>query len=404
MVMSKNVADIVEGSGRKQRQAGTVRPIPALSLLRDPALLRQSTAVGRLLSRHRPWPLVLGLCLLSACSSASKPAPVSTTPPTTNGYKVGRPYAINGIWYVPRVDYDYDATGVASWYGPGFDGQATANGETYDMNELTAAHKTLPMPSIVRVTNLDNGRSIKLRVNDRGPFVDGRIIDVSRRAAQLLGFYGAGTARVRVEIVADESRALALLLTGSDQAPAIGATSAPIVATAVVADASVPAGPVPAAPAPIAPETITPEATAPVADIAVGDVVASDAGQGALGSQSARAIPAVAASTPIVASAAAGGNIESPVNTTAVAVLPAPPAAASGRAYVQAGAFAAPDNAKRAKMRLAGLGTVEIASTNVDGRNLFRVRLGPFPSDTEAHRVLAAAIREGFSGSRVVFE
>ena len=394
MFMSENVADIVEGCGRKQKQGGTVRLIPAPAVRRDPAL-RQSTAVGRLLSRHRPWPLVLGLCLLSACSSVSKPAAVGTTPPTTNGYKVGRPYAINGIWYVPRVDYAYDATGVASWYGPGFDGQATANGETYDMNELTAAHKTLPMPSIVRVTNLDNGRSIKLRVNDRGPFVDGRIIDVSRRAAQLLGFYGAGTARVRVEIVADESRALALLLTGSEQAPAIGAVSAPIVATAVVADASV----LPAAPVSVAPETIV-----PVSDSAVGDTVASDAGQGGLGNEPVQAIPPVVASTPIVAPAAAGGTIEPPVNTTTVAALSAPPAAAGGRAYVQAGAFAAPDNAKRAKMRLARLGTVEIASTNVDGRNLFRVRLGPFPSDTEAHRVLAAAIREGFSGSRVVFE
>lgn len=389
MFMSKNVADIVEGCSRKRKQGGAVRMIPAPAVRRDPAL-RQSIAVGRLLSRHRPWPLVLGLCLLSACSSASKPAPVSTTPPTTNGYKVGKPYAINGIWYVPRVDYAYDATGVASWYGPGFDGQATANGETYDMNELTAAHKTLPMPSIVRVTNLDNGRSIKLRVNDRGPFVDGRIIDVSRRAAQLLGFYGAGTARVRVEIVADESRALALLLTGSEQAPAIGAVSAPIVATAVVADASV----LPAAPVPVA----------PMQDVAVDDTVASDAGQGGLGNEPVQAIPPVAVYPPIVAPAAAGGTIEPPVNTTTVVGLPAPPAAAGGRAYVQAGAFAAPDNAKRAKMRLARLGTVEIASTNVDGRNLFRVRLGPFPSDTEAHRVLAAAIREGFSGSRVVFE
>lgn len=117
-------------------------------------------------------------------------------------YKVGDPYKVAGRSYTPRVDPDYDETGVASWYGKDFDGLTTANGETFDMNALTAAHKTLPLPIYVRVTNLENGRTIVLRVNDRGPFARGRIIDVSRRAAQLLGFQGKGTARVRVRVVA----------------------------------------------------------------------------------------------------------------------------------------------------------------------------------------------------------
>ena len=106
-----------------------------------------------------------------------------------------------GVWYYPREEPDYDATGIASWYGADFHGKATANGEIYDMNSLTAAHKTLPMPSSVRITNLENGRSMVLRVNDRGPFVHGRIIDVSRRAAQLLGFHKSGTAKVRVAVL-----------------------------------------------------------------------------------------------------------------------------------------------------------------------------------------------------------
>src|SRR5207245_4778192 len=101
----------------------------------------------------------------------------------------------------PRVDYDYDETGLASWYGEAFDGQATANGEIYDLNQLSAAHKTLPLPSVVEVSNLRNGRSLRLRVNDRGPYVDARVIDVSRRAAQLLGFEMAGTTPVRVRIL-----------------------------------------------------------------------------------------------------------------------------------------------------------------------------------------------------------
>ncbi|MEX2648565.1 MAG: septal ring lytic transglycosylase RlpA family protein [Alphaproteobacteria bacterium] len=116
-------------------------------------------------------------------------------------YKVGKPYQVYGVWYYPEADPDYRAEGVASWYGPGFHGLRTANGEVYDQNALTAAHKTLPMPTYVRVTNLENGRALVLRVNDRGPFVDGRLIDVSRRAAQLLGFHGRGTAKVRVEVV-----------------------------------------------------------------------------------------------------------------------------------------------------------------------------------------------------------
>jgi rare lipoprotein A len=113
-------------------------------------------------------------------------------------YKVGTPYQIAGQWYVPAIDPAYDRVGVASWYGSENHGRATANGETFDMMGLTAAHKTLPMPSYVYVTNLDNGRTLLLRLNDRGPFVDDRIIDVSRGAARALGFEGSGLARVRV--------------------------------------------------------------------------------------------------------------------------------------------------------------------------------------------------------------
>src|SRR5690242_12256883 len=117
-------------------------------------------------------------------------------------YKVGQPYQIDGTWYYPAEDFNYDETGIASWYGEAFHAKVTANGEVFDLNALTAAHKTLPMPCIVQVTNLENGRSIELRVNDRGPFVRGRIIDVSRRAAQLLGFEGQGTTKVRVQVLA----------------------------------------------------------------------------------------------------------------------------------------------------------------------------------------------------------
>jgi len=144
--------------------------------------------------------------LLAACgTSGGRHGPPAEPPgPIVDQQKVGRPYQVAGVWYYPQQDRDYDETGIASWYGPNFHGQTTASGEAFDMNALTAAHPTLPLPSRVRVTNLENGRSLMLRVNDRGPFARDRIIDVSRRAAQLLGFAGDGTARVRVQLVRED--------------------------------------------------------------------------------------------------------------------------------------------------------------------------------------------------------
>ena len=131
-------------------------------------------------------------------------------------YKIGTPYKINGKWYYPAVDYDYEEIGIASWYGPGFHGKKTANGEIFDENKVSAAHRTLPMPSVVRVTNLDNGKVLpKVRINDRGPFAGNRIIDLSKKAAQKLGFMNKGIAKVKVEILENESRKHALINSGN---------------------------------------------------------------------------------------------------------------------------------------------------------------------------------------------
>ncbi len=144
--------------------------------------------------------LSLGL-LLAACATprGRVAAPGPSAAPVQ--VKLGAPYEVFGRTYVPEDDRSYDRRGIASWYGPGFAARQTANGETYDQHGLTAAHPTLPMPSWVEVTNLDNGRQLVVRVNDRGPFVEGRIIDLSLRAAQLLGMDRAGTAPVRVRRV-----------------------------------------------------------------------------------------------------------------------------------------------------------------------------------------------------------
>ncbi len=137
-------------------------------------------------------------------------------------YRVGRPYSVNGRVYVPHENPIYRADGVASWYGRDFHGRLTANGEVYDMHGISAAHPTLPLPSYARVTNLDNGRSIVVRVNDRGPYTRERIIDLSIGTAKALRFYASGLARVRVEYVgrapmegSDDRMLLATLRDGS---------------------------------------------------------------------------------------------------------------------------------------------------------------------------------------------
>jgi rare lipoprotein A len=137
------------------------------------------------------------VALLAGCTGGA-PAPA-----TGDGghYKLGRPYEINGRWYEPAYDPQYSARGTASWYGEPFHGRKTANGERFDKNRLSAAHTTLPLPSLVEVTNLENGKSLVLRVNDRGPFVGDRVIDLSEAAAEELGFKHAGLAEVEVRFV-----------------------------------------------------------------------------------------------------------------------------------------------------------------------------------------------------------
>ena len=155
---------------------------------------------------------------------SSSPRVVAFGDPVPKGggtYRVGKPYTVAGRVYVPEEDTDYRAEGMASWYGDDFHGRLTANGEVFDMSSLTAAHPTLPMPSYARVTNLRNGKSLIVRVNDRGPYHGNRLIDVSDKAAELLEFKGNGVARVRVEYVgraplegSDDRQLTATLRTG----------------------------------------------------------------------------------------------------------------------------------------------------------------------------------------------
>jgi rare lipoprotein A len=197
--------------------------------------IRQSYPVVRV---ARGVAAIAACLVLANCASSGKFASrvdpkygVSTSPrvvamgdPVPKGggtYRVGKPYTVAGRVYVPEEDTGYRAEGMASWYGDDFHGRLTANGEVFDMQSLTAAHPTLPIPCYARVTNLSNGKSLIVRVNDRGPYHGNRLIDVSNKAAELLEFKGNGVARVRVEYVAraplegsDDRQLVATLRTG----------------------------------------------------------------------------------------------------------------------------------------------------------------------------------------------
>lgn len=166
----------------------------------------------------RLLPIYLLLMLITSCGASgynngynrfdrydSKIKSVKKNRKYTGHYKIGNPYTVLGQTYYPEENEEYKEVGIASWYGKEFYGKKTANGEIYDMYDITAAHRTLPLPSIVRVTNLENGKSIKVRINDRGPFAKNRIIDLSKAAAKKLAFHQDGTTKVKVEFLPQET-------------------------------------------------------------------------------------------------------------------------------------------------------------------------------------------------------
>ncbi len=250
--------------------------------------------------------------------------------------RVGPPYQANGQWYVPTPEPGYAQTGTASWYGSQFHGQRTASGEVFDQEALTAAHPTLPIPSLVQVTNLDNGREVIVRVNDRGPFVRERVIDLSRSAAQVLGFEAAGHARVHVRYLGPAPRRV-----NADGTP--GPASPP--------------SPPPAAPATV--EEQGPRSLLPPSSVAPQTELA-------------------------------GAPVE---DYRAPAPSYGPPAA-SGAYYVQVGAFSDLSNAHRVRDAVGAAGPVVVdVRRGASGAELFRVRVGPWNSVEEAdaaRRQLAA--------------
>tara|TARA_R110001606_G_scaffold65140_1_gene150924 strand:+ start:3715 stop:4749 length:1035 start_codon:yes stop_codon:yes gene_type:complete len=336
----------------------------------------------------RTWGAALAMVLLLAScaetqfliSTAKRVARTGDDAPQSS-YKIGNPYQIYGIWYYPAEDYEYDETGIASWYGAAFHGKSTANGGVYDMNALTAAHRTLPMPSYVRVTNLENGRSLVLEVNDRGPFAKGRIIDISRRGAQLLGFQSQGTARVRVQILADRSRAVASRMSNREELARVGSpiTSNGLPKASVSAETlPVPTGGVEAAPQ----VTSQPIVVASNSSVVRGNPISSPTGT----------IP----------------NTTAPSETTALSVDPTAavtqePVAATN-IFVQAGAFGIFENANKVRARLSPLGNAFLDRVLVKERDLFRVRIGPLADVASADTVLSQVVATGYPDARIIVD
>lgn len=281
-------------------------------------------------------------------------------------YKVGKPYRIKGNWYYPHVDYKYVEEGIASWYGPNFHGKKTANGAIFDMNKVSAAHKTLPLPSIVRITNLENGRALKVKVNDRGPYAKDRIIDVSRRTAQLLGFERKGTALVRVEIIEEDSRRLAALMQGDDQIASSGISSgAPPPPTAAptvsVSGSALPPPPgTAAAPPPSEAFQVTPVATT----------------------------QAPAPRSSALPDSDSGITQQVPVSSPTV--------------FVQAGAFSQFVNAQRAQILLSDVGDVHVEQVLTSTVPLFRIRVGPAKTVEAADSLLKRVIAAGYPDAKIV--
>jgi rare lipoprotein A len=300
---------------------------------------------------------VAALCAagLVACATPQprlaihKPNPRPYSGPPLPGSTAGlrgtaKPYEVKGVWYYPKADPDYDEKGIGSWYGEQFHNRRTANGEIFDMDMPSAAHKTLPLPSIVEVTNLDNGRKMRVRVNDRGPFVGDRIIDLSKAAAEQLGYGRAGIANVRVRYVGPGGKATPF------EQPRVIAAAPPSLKAPTYARGLPPARPAyddPPPPLVAAPDYSPPKAPTPA-----------------------------------------------PSND--------PPVVATSAYRVQAGSFANRDNAERAVAQLGGAGETSIESIQRAQGVLYRVVVQAGPDEAEAFGVRDRVAALGFSDATVL--
>ena len=289
------------------------------------------------------WVFVLGACVaVASCGVPSHDSGEGQGRRVAAGgiYKIGTPYQILGEWYYPQEDATYDNIGTASWYGPKFHGRRTANGEIFDMDLLTAAHPTLPMPVRVKVTNLENNKSVIVRLNDRGPFAKDREIDMSRRAAEMLGFKKQGTTQVRVQYL---GRAPLYDVSGRvirKQEP-----------DRFIVDK------------PKTPRAERRVGAAPIGDVAVRDV---------------------------------DGNRLAEPKSDVLKEL------ASKRYAVQAGVFSSRGNAEALKVKLNGIEPSRIVEVKVGGTTYYRVKMGGANLRTEAREMLDRLVASGHQDAVII--
>jgi len=303
------------------------------------------------LLKHSAVLLAIGL-IVTGCSSAKRDpfagigspyyAKAGPLPKGGGRYLVGDSYEVAGVRFTPKEQPNYDKTGVASWYGPQFHRRMTSNGEWFDMNELTAAHATLPLPSYAKVTNLENGRTVVVRINDRGPFVGTRIIDMSRRSAEVLGYKPKGTAKVRVQYIGpaplnDQGQQLAALNQELRNGTSVRQMTA----------------------------------------LLNGDAINRP-------TQLAAAEPDYDSDQPEPTIASATNDYQSP------------------QYFVQVGSFADPYNAERAREELADSGPVQVEQLIGVAGPLYRVRIGPIRNEDQAQVALRQAVDLGHPDARLI--
>ena len=297
--------------------------------------------------------LVFAAAALAACSTMNLPDAPKTVggPSASPHYKIGSPYKIDGRWYVPKVDEQYDEIGVASWYGDAFHNKLTANGEIFDKRRISAAHKTLPLPTLAEVENLENGRKIVVRVNDRGPFVGDRVIDLSHAAADELGFTAKGLAKVRVRYVGE---------------------------TAVTALAAMPGD----------------KATKPVRLAARREAASPVPASASEGDDAMAVLIASATGAPRLKPAAA-------VEPEPLAAIPAAPAL-SPEFWVEIAQVKDLAELEKMQLDLPDLGPVSVQEDFASGRSSQSLRIGPFIDEAIAFASLSRARAAGFGAARIV--
>lgn len=331
---------------------------------------------------------VMLLCALLASCRSSHDYMYTESGKYRGHYKVGNPYKIQDKWYTPKVETDYDKVGIASWYGPNFHGKLTANGEIFDEDALTAAHKTLPIPSMVQVTNMENGRTLIVRVNDRGPYSKGRIIDMSKKSAELLGFKNQGTAKVRVQFLPGHTKRLLADLKLDNSLDAQFASAEPVV-NFTKEDLE---QQVDVLPLPVVRETNV------VAPVGTGVAVVTPANPRGIMLTGAETTEEMATTLASLQQDIAKVKQKTDITENSNSYI------VGDDLFIQAGAFGVEKNASRIAHQLLSFGEPRIDPIKVDNQLLYRVRLGPINNRQEAEQILTQLVDAGHSSAKIVID